>query len=234
VDWPTFVQAWEIAWGVLDYVATAGGAAWVLKTVAGLVKDRLGRGRDALERNVHRWAQRGAWPYSFYRFLERDSWRSDDLGRLLGCSQEDAEAILALFGFAYDETEDLWRREGDQPAQILAAVRQEIVMSDLQFSESGREEFEGRLESLFQSGEPLPERAYDPEEEPEESFELLSFAMSADEVVAQVQIGGRQVQILIPLHELAESYPEFSALYSTAYGLIQAQVARFGRDGGED
>jgi hypothetical protein len=132
-------------------------------------RERIGRGREAVDRNAHRFDQHGAWPYSLVRFLSRrESWNPEELAEFLGCTAEDAEQILALFGFGYDESDGLWHRDGDEAGRLLAAALDEVVaVRDLLLSDSDRQLFESRIEELLSNGERPAEAPYGAEFEAE-------------------------------------------------------------------
>jgi hypothetical protein len=234
IDWPTLVQAWDLVWAIAEHVAAAAGAGWALKAVVDRVRGRLKGGRDALDRNVHRWAQRGAWPSHFARFLRRETWSSETLAGLLDCSPADAEAILALFGFSFEEADGLWHRDGDEAARILGAAYDEAAMARIDLSEGDRERFEARARELLETGQAPPEPIYELEEEEPEFFELVSFAITSEAIAGQLNIGGRQIQIQIPIEDLdAQQAPNLGVLFEAAYSILQAEVIRLGRDAGE-
>jgi hypothetical protein len=81
--------------------------------------------------------------------MGRPSWSAEDLSTLLGCSFEDVEAMLALFGFSY--VDGLWRQEGDDAARILAAAFEEAAATRFELSEDDRQEFEACVEQLVRS-----------------------------------------------------------------------------------
>jgi hypothetical protein len=133
------------------------------------LRERLKRGKGVSERDVHRWSQRGAmWPKSFADFLDERPWRSARVAELVGCSQKDAESILAIFGFAPREDNDgLWHPSGDEAANVLRLVFAEALWSRLGFSEDDAERFRARVEELLQTGERPPPPEFEELEEAE-------------------------------------------------------------------
>lgn len=47
-------------------------------------------------------------PADLLELLSRTTWRADVLGRLLGCSESEAEALLVGRGFTYDASDERW------------------------------------------------------------------------------------------------------------------------------
>ncbi len=235
LDWETAFLAWLIFWRAVESVAAAGGAVQAVRGVFNAVRDRLGLGRETLHRNAHRWAQRGALPPEFARFLDRDTWSSATLSSLLSCSVEDAEAILALFGFTYDEHDELWQREGDVPARLLRSAYRdaEIRGRDLALSEEARMDFEQRLEEMLRTGEPLAEPTLEGDdlEDIPEYFQFLSLTIAPEGLAGVGQLGERQVQIQVPAEQLrGEIRGLFNDLVPVAWRVLASEVARLGTD----
>ena len=111
----------------------------------------------------HKWDQRGAYPHSFREFLQGRSWEAATLARLLGCTAEEAAAVLGVYGFAYEEGEGLWHPQGDDAARLLDVITMEAVRDLHEDEDPARqlEEFRERVETLLRTGEPPPEPVYD-------------------------------------------------------------------------
>lgn len=156
IDWPTIIQAWEVIDHVVARVGQYGGAAAAVAAAAGFIRARLGRGRQAIDENVQRISQAGASPYALARFLDDKPWSAALLAEFLGSSEDDAVAILELFGFAFDASTTQWRRGQDLAASILASAFEEAAAAEIAISEAGRRDFETRIEQLVRTGEPPP------------------------------------------------------------------------------
>jgi hypothetical protein len=92
------VAAWEAfqtTWEVLDAVLVGYGA-WELGRKIGA---RLRRGRKVMDKHLPDWRLRGAMTHSFIRLLREQPWHPWPLAQLLYCSQEEAAAVLELYGF---------------------------------------------------------------------------------------------------------------------------------------
>jgi hypothetical protein len=112
----------------LRFVAEAYGATKIFKAIW----DRFRRVPETVERNKESWRDRRAFPHDIHRFIvDREPWRGDDLARLLGCSQEQAEAFLTGLGFAYDKASNLWHRGDDPAAKALRRVNRAYLRSEL-------------------------------------------------------------------------------------------------------
>jgi hypothetical protein len=163
IDWSSLLDALGVAWKVAEHVVTTYEIARGTRAVIENVRDRLTRAREAARRNMFGWAQRGAEPSAIARFLSRDAWSASTLAAFLGCSKEDAEALLALLGFAFDERTSEWRRTNDDEAgALLLGIYEEAAWygADLLISSEAREEFQRRVEELLRTGERPAERAY--------------------------------------------------------------------------
>ena len=124
-DWPTVLEALRVLREVLEVVATTGGVLAFGKLVLDAVRDRAGRGGAAIE--AHReWAQRGTRPYQFAGLIGMKDWTPAELATLLGCTEDEAEAILWTLGFAFDDDAQRWTASGDEAAKLIAKIHAEV------------------------------------------------------------------------------------------------------------
>jgi hypothetical protein len=139
-------------------LAEVGGAGTFVHAAIGIIRRRLGRGRAAIDENVHRWSQRGAWPYTFTKFLKtREAWPPGHLARLLFCSESDAEALLELYGYGRREDDGLWHLEADDAARVLAAIAEEAMWAEVELGQEKDREFVERVTYVLSRGERPPE-----------------------------------------------------------------------------
>ncbi|MEX1357428.1 MAG: hypothetical protein WD981_02280 [Gaiellaceae bacterium] len=231
IDWPTVVHAWEVIDQIVRRVGEYGGAVATIAAALALVRSRIRRGRDAIIRNMPQWSQRGARPYDVARLLTQRTWSVAELAGLLGCSEEDAEAVLDLFGFARSDRDGLWHQSEDDAARILAAAFEEAAATHFDFTAQEREEFAQRIEELVRTGEPPPERTYDVELDESQFFEILSLTLSPQGIVGQARVGGRTAAIEIPAETMGvEETGEFHDMLARAYRLLAMEIGRFGVD----
>ena len=111
---------------VLATLADAHGATQALKGAAGWAGRLLKRFRRTPEITAEhstRWEANGGFPESVDGFLDRQPWSTDVLSPLLGCSEEDAEALLTGRGFTYNQETRLWHPEGDATGRIIKSIR---------------------------------------------------------------------------------------------------------------
>ena len=197
------------------------------------VRERLGRGRETTEKHMHRWAQRGTYPNDFARWLHRDTWSAETLAGLLGCPQDEAEAILALFGFAYSDDDALWHRGGDPAGRLLEAAYDEAAWLNIDTEES-RAEFESRVESMLRTGEMPAERKFELAGEEEEfvaPMEIVTLAVSPEGIAGHGRFGGREVQVHVPADEMApDQAGDYGELLGIAYRFLEREIARLGKD----
>jgi Homeodomain-like domain len=112
-------------WGVCaEYLGRAGGAQACWHRARGHPSELVGLGsaRSASD--------------SFADLPARGPWHGDDLADRLDCSRSEAEAILWAYGYAPD-SQGLWRRGGDEPADFLASRCRRKHRSEL-WKEFGR------------------------------------------------------------------------------------------------
>jgi hypothetical protein len=124
-DWATVLDGLKIAREVLEVVGLAQTVSWVGKWL----KRRIGRATEALDANPE-WRQRGYRPYQFQALIETREWSLEELARLLGCSQEQAEGVLWALGYKYNDESERWERGGDEAAQMLADIQTAIAWAE--------------------------------------------------------------------------------------------------------
>jgi len=113
-DWPTILTVLVAVRYALGLVADMDGAASVV--------DRLRRktraASDVIEAKGDDWSSRNGDPYDVAEWLDDRPWLPADLVPLLGCTEDQAEAMLWAFGFAQADS-GLWRRNADEEARLL-------------------------------------------------------------------------------------------------------------------
>jgi hypothetical protein len=125
VDWATVQTGLEIAWEVAKAVAVATGATTGVVKARKWLLERLGRGRESLRANPE-WAQRGYRPDQFESLLANREWKTEDLARLLGCTDDQAEGALWILGYVFDQSEGKWKFAGDE-ADISLSVMVDAI-----------------------------------------------------------------------------------------------------------
>ena len=147
--WPIVLEAWRTMFPVLEGIDTVGGgllpAAWLVKRL----RNRLRRTPDVLESRHEEWATRGALPAEFLQFLDQHPWSQERLASLLGCTIEEAGALLAGRGFTYDPEDQRWHLLSNADARLLGELWQAAVHLDAVDRESAREEMVLRVHDIL-------------------------------------------------------------------------------------
>jgi hypothetical protein len=119
-DWSTVQQGLEVAWEVLKAVGVLSGAAGGAMAAWKWLGQRLGAARESVVANPE-WAQRGYRPDQFAALVLTRDWTTSELAERFGCSKNDAEAILWLIGFSFDEDAGRWSapRDGTDASTML-------------------------------------------------------------------------------------------------------------------
>jgi hypothetical protein len=168
VGWAELLDAFRVAREVIGIVADVGGSVLALEMLR-RVLGRLGFGVEAIDRLVHRWIQRGAsFPHTLASSLEGRAWSSERLATLLDCTKEEAEQVLGVLGYAEDESDGLWRLNGDGAAHLLHALLEEIFWYHGD-SSTADVRFRERVEELAKTGTLAPRPEFEPD------FDLSSF-----------------------------------------------------------
>jgi hypothetical protein len=154
-SWSALIEALSIAREVLEIAAAAEGARALGKLALDAARKRLGAGRDVVHDHYLDWDARGARPDSFAGLLRWGPWHNEDLAERLGCSPNEAEAILWTYGYVPDSV-GLWRRGDEEAATFLREATADVQTAlranpDRGFERAYRRRVEARL-----NGEALP------------------------------------------------------------------------------
>ena len=154
---PTFLEiavGLKVIYDIMQVTATLEDNIGFGRRLLDAARGRVSTGRQAIETNATDWRQRGADPEAIREMLGEGPWDATTLAGLLDCSDQDAQAALWAFGFA--ERDGQWYRDGDDEAQVVRAVMDEITLS----YQLGHADFEktltGRVSHYLASGERAP------------------------------------------------------------------------------
>ena len=170
VDWTTVQQALKVVWEVLQAVGVVGG---VVTTVVGAKRwlaERVGRADQALAAHPE-WMQKGYRPDQFRRLLVSPDMTTDQLAQLLGCTEEEAEAVFWAMGFALDPETAQWSDMGDEAAEMLANIITAVGWASHE-GPGWETRFRAWVMRYLEAGEPPPfETLRAPVDELDEGFE---------------------------------------------------------------
>jgi hypothetical protein len=121
-DLTTLTNLWDLAWYVLEKIGVGYAGYEALRRI----RDRIRRGRDVTGKHKANWQARGGDPGTLSEFFRHRPSTTAEVAGLLGCTEEEAEAVLWAFGFASDET-GVWRLQADEEAKVLRAIWELIV-----------------------------------------------------------------------------------------------------------
>lgn len=100
IEWELVIQAWDIAWKVVAALGAASGAHDLVVKV----KNRLD-GYRVVEKKTEDWLRRHGAADLVAEMLDGEPWSARDLAGLLGCTTDEAEEILALYGYGKESGE---------------------------------------------------------------------------------------------------------------------------------
>jgi hypothetical protein len=160
LPWVVLGGGLKLLWDFLETVSTIEDTLSFGERVIEAARDRLGRGREVVEEHYPNWAERGGTPVGLMKFLRQRNWATPDLAQLLGCTEQEAEAVLWALGYSKAES-GLWRPGGDPEAELL-----NVAVGDLPYSFStdmvGFERtVQHRIGEFLRTGELPPEPTYD-------------------------------------------------------------------------
>jgi hypothetical protein len=152
-DWPTVLIGLKVTWDVLEHVAVTGGVLAFADLVLERLKSRLQKGRKAVQ--SHReWAQRGTRPYQFTALILTRDWSTRELAGLLGCTDSEAEAVLWILGFSFDEESQRWLRQGDIEGSLVTAIQEQIAIASHRGGADWEDDLRRRIIELLERGKP--------------------------------------------------------------------------------
>jgi hypothetical protein len=139
-SWDVFLRCWDVAWSLLEHLATVGEAAGGYMAIRAVVRRAL----KPLKRQFPFWAQRGATPMSLPEaFAGADD---SELARRLGLSDDEAADLRAFFVAI----------NGDDA--LLTALHRAIAIVEPQALHGGSTDyvalFRAHAETIVQGGDP--------------------------------------------------------------------------------
>jgi len=160
--WPVVLIGMRLMWDLLQVAGTVEGGIGFFSRIRTIASGRLERGHEAVERHAPDWTERHGDPDSVLRMLGSRPWHVADLAVLLGTEEPEAEAVLWAFGFTRDDA-GLWRRGGDDAADLLASAFEEIQLSYSLGHTDFRATLEKRFRHQLETGERAPMPGVDAE-----------------------------------------------------------------------
>ncbi len=166
-DWGLVFEGLKVLRETLQVAGEVGGVLALGKLVIDAVRERLGRGQEALESNPE-WMLRGYSPYQFTALILSRDWSPAELAQVLGCSEQEAKGVLWVLGFADDEA-GRWQLDGDEAAKIVRELQIELAIAAHDRGADWPLALERRASRYLETGRPEEGRA--PEVD-DEQFEL--------------------------------------------------------------
>lgn len=124
---PENEEFWETLGKAADITGVAATSGWIAAAVRKL-KRRYASRRESIHSTADQLARAGISPTELHRLMMARPWRSEELGRLLQCSAELAEAIAWSQGFAKSRKTGYWKTAGHNPEdEILHAELHEAL-----------------------------------------------------------------------------------------------------------
>jgi hypothetical protein len=167
-DWAALQQGLEVVWQALQALGVIGGAAAAASKTREWLVDRVGRARGALAAHPE-WMQKGYRPDQFEALIATRDWTPAELAPLLGCSSDEAEAVLWAMGFVFDPEAKRWAKDGDDAATMLSDIRTAVASAEKE-GKGWEGTFRGWLLRYLETGEQPPfeslQRSFDDDDPP--------------------------------------------------------------------
>lgn len=222
IDWPTLLEGWRVATDVMEYLATIAGVAGGVEMARRVVR-KLRRAGDSVDRNRSAWTQRGGRPPDLTRTVLGGEWTPESLARVLGCSDEDALALLEVFGFS--SSGETWSLSDGHESVFLTGLRDELEYAYHMRYEAFEPLLRERLEFFARSGKRMDEEA--PEYEFERpTLEVTAFGYADQVLTYQARVGERLIGAQVPLWETEEA----NDLIQMADRVVRSELSRLGRE----
>lgn len=161
----TWHQLLEAAKQIVHTMSEVGGAIALGKLIADQVKGRLERGRPVLEEHHRDWVLNGArQPSQVREGLGYRPRHPEDVAGLLGCSQDEAEAVLGAFGFDKEAVSVLWRTKSSEAASVIDDLLDEVELCNSLTDDPSRDEgdfrrvLDRRVRHYLETGHRAPGR----------------------------------------------------------------------------
>lgn len=159
-EWGEVLQALKLMHDhfhdAMAYLADEVAGAAVVGAVLRRIVHRV-RGIEKLREKVPSWQERGSAPKQFDEMLAAKVWNGDELASLLGCTPNEAEAILWALGASFNDADGRWylaRSDEDQflHDNLLLAIWQQPVGD----GDAIRDIYRGRLDEFLRTFRPPP------------------------------------------------------------------------------
>jgi hypothetical protein len=164
LPWVVLGGGLKLLWDVMQTISTVEDTLSFGQRTIEAARGRLGRGREVVEEHYTDWSQRGGTPVGFMAFLGQRPWATPDLAQLLGCTEQEAEAVLWAFGYTKAES-GLWRPGGDSEAELLRTAVGDLPYSFTNDMAGFERTLQARIGGLLRDGELPPEPTDDFDED---------------------------------------------------------------------
>lgn len=134
VDWQTLVELWKLWWDVADKAAILGGLWALWEGASRRLKNRQGptppESPEIVSGLYANWQANGGRPDNFLHFLGQRPWPLDDLAEALGCTREQAEALLIGFGHERNSA-GLWVPGTSEAARLIRDNAEFVIQAGM-------------------------------------------------------------------------------------------------------
>jgi hypothetical protein len=156
-DFPTFVELWKLWWDIANKAAIAAGiyAGWdLLKRKCGSRKPT--ESPQIMEGRYAEWKRNGSRPDNLLELLGQRPWHEEDLANLLGCTSDEAEALMLGLGYETNSA-GLWVVGQSEQAKLLQGNAEFVVHAGMTTRTDAMERvLRGRAEHFRDTGKAAP------------------------------------------------------------------------------
>lgn len=162
-DWGLALEGLKALRETFGVAGDIGGSLALAKMVVDAVRKRLAKGQEAVENNPE-WRLRAYSPYQFTSLILSREWAPRELAVVLGCSEEEAQGVLWVLGFAADEG-GTWRLDGDEAARVVRKLQAELAIAAHDRTNDWPADLKRRARKYLETGRLEEPRPIDEEED---------------------------------------------------------------------
>lgn len=155
-DWPTFLELLELWWKIAGGLATAGGVWGFFKMVGGVIRRRGPESVEIAKAHALEWNACGLRPDNLRDLLGSRPWDAAELALRLGCTEQEAVALLVGLGHAQGD-DGLWTPADDEGSRMLRGNIDIMVHAGMTTDHNAiSAELQARATELVESGRAAP------------------------------------------------------------------------------
>lgn len=128
-DWEHVIACLWIVREVIGTLSDTSSAVDLFKLLRARLKKRT-EGVEVVAARAVDWKSRGAAPSDLHRMLSRSSRSSSEVAALIGCTDQEAEAVLWFLGASYNDNDGKWYWNRTEEDRLFAYMSETAIWGD--------------------------------------------------------------------------------------------------------